>query len=92
MEQSQKDELVWTDGDPDADPLLLLTGFFKAIAVAVCFPTLYDLLAKVVQDLTNQILIALTDSMQTDFATIINGLSSAGIFIITLAFKLKLAV
>lgn len=71
---------LWTEGDPDADPLLLLTGFVKAMAVATGFPALYDLLAKVVEDLTNQILSALTTGMQTDFATHINGLSSAGIF------------
>lgn len=37
--------ILWTEGDADADPLLLLTNFFKALAVAVSFPVLYEWLA-----------------------------------------------
>ena len=31
--------VLWSDGDADEEPLALLTNFFKAMAVAVCFPT-----------------------------------------------------
>lgn len=34
--------VLWTEGDPDADPIGLLTGFFKAMVVAVGFPTMYS--------------------------------------------------
>jgi len=72
--------ILWTDGDPDADPILLLTGFFKAMAVATCFPTLYDALAKVVQDLSDKVVTALTGSLSTSFSELVNGLTTAGIF------------
>lgn len=80
--------ILWTEGDPDADPILLLTGFFKAMAVATCFPTLYGALATIVEELTDKILDTLSDSMSTTFAAIVEGLESAGIFtaIITLIF------
>ncbi len=34
---------LWTDGDPDADPLLLLTNFIKAVAAALIFQWVYDI-------------------------------------------------
>ena len=32
--------VLWSDGDADEEPLSLLTNFFKALAVAICFPNL----------------------------------------------------
>jgi len=37
--------VLWSDGDADEEPIALLTNFFKAMAVAVCFPTMYGWLA-----------------------------------------------
>ena len=37
--------ILWQDGDPDADPINLVTKFLRAVVVAVSFPTLYDWLA-----------------------------------------------
>lgn len=48
--------VLWTDGDPDAEPLQLLTNFFKAMAVALCFPTLYDLLVQAAEELNEQVM------------------------------------
>ena len=33
--------VMWTDGDPDSEPIQLIIRFVQAIAVAVCFPVMY---------------------------------------------------
>lgn len=80
--------ILWTEGDADTDPLILLTGFFKALAVAISFPTMYSWLAEVISDLTSQLIIAIAGDMKTDFSLIVTGISTAGIFtgIISLIF------
>ncbi len=80
--------ILWTEGDADSDPLILLTGFFKALAIAVSFPTLYGWLAEIIEDLTSQLITVISHDMQTDFTAIITGISSAGLFtaIVTLIF------
>lgn len=80
--------ILWTEGDADADPILMLTGFFKALAIAVSFPTLYGWLGKIIEDLTDKLIKAVSKGMVTDFTAIINGISSAGLFtaIISLIF------
>ncbi|MBC2579398.1 conjugal transfer protein TrbL family protein [Clostridium sp. DJ247] len=80
--------ILWTEGDADADPILMLTGFFKALAIAVSFPTLYSWLGQIIEDLTDELIKAVSKGMVTDFTAIINGISSAGLFtaIISLIF------
>jgi len=79
---------LWTEGDADTEPLILLTGFFKALAIAVSFPTLYGWLAEIIEDLTDQLIAVISNSMETDFTAVITGISSAGLFtaIISLIF------
>lgn len=72
--------VLWTEGDADADPLLLLTGFFKALAIAVSFPTIYTWLTTIVEDLTNKLIDAVSNGMKTSFAAVIDGISTAGLF------------
>lgn len=80
--------ILWTEGDADADPLVFLTEFFKALAIAVSFPTLYLWLTTIIEDLTDQIVNLISDGMKTDFTAIITGIKSAGLFtaIISLIF------
>lgn len=80
--------ILWTEGDADTEPIILLTGFFKALAIAICFPTMYGWLAEIVSDLSNQLINIISGDMGTDFSTIITGITSAGIFtgIISLIF------
>jgi len=80
--------ILWTEGDADTDPLILLTGFFKALAVAISFPTMYSCLAEVISDLTSQLITTIAGDMKTDFSLIVTGISTAGIFtgIISLIF------
>lgn len=72
--------ILWTEGDADADPLLFLTGFFKALAIAVSFPTIYLWLTTIFEDLTDKLISLVSKNMETDFSAIITGISSAGLF------------
>jgi len=72
--------ILWTDGDADTEPILLLTGFFKALAIAVGFPTLYDWLAQIISDLSSQLITIISKDMTTDFSAVITGISTAGVF------------
>ena len=72
--------VLWTDGDADSDPLILLTGFFKSLAIAVTFPTLYSWLAEIIQEMTDQLITTINNGMETDFSAVLTGISSAGIF------------
>lgn len=80
--------ILWTEGDADTELILLLTGFFKALAIAICFPTMYVWLSEIVSDLSNQLISTISGDMGIDFSTIITGITSAGIFtgIISLIF------
>ena len=51
--------VLWSDGDADEEPIALLTNFFKAMAVAVCFPTMYGWLAGIVEEMSNKMLEAI---------------------------------
>ena len=84
----------WTDGDADADPFLILTNFIRALAIAVCFPTLYKLLADVVTELTDQLLVAIGAGTSMDFGALVTGITTAGIFtgIVSLIFFILLFI
>ncbi|MEK4107001.1 conjugal transfer protein TrbL family protein [Paenibacillus sp. FSL R10-2791] len=71
--------VLWTDGDPDEEPLFLLTNFFRSMAVAICFPTIYTWLAQIVEDLSNQLLGAIGQSTNYDWQMWVNALESAGL-------------
>lgn len=70
---------LWTDGDADEEPISLLTNFFKAMAVAVCFPTIYGWLGQVVEELTAELLSAIGAATAYDWAGWISGISSLGL-------------
>lgn len=72
--------ILWTEGDADTEPIILLTGFFKALAVGVCFPTMYGWLADIISDLSNQLIEIISEDMATNFGSVITGITSAGIF------------
>lgn len=71
--------VLWTDGDPDEEPLFLLTNFFRSMAVAICFPTIYTWLCQIVEDLSNQLLGAIGQSTNYDWQMWVNALESAGL-------------
>lgn len=71
--------VLWSDGDADEEPLSLLTNFFKALAVAVCFPTLYQWMATIVEDMTNKLLAAVGGATDYGWQAWANGISSMGL-------------
>lgn len=80
--------VLWQDGDPDADPVNLVTKFLRAIVIAVSFPTLYDWMANVTEDMTNQILNSLSGSLSDSFANSVMAMASLNLFnaIVSLVF------
>ncbi len=72
--------VLWQDGDPDADPINLVTKFLRAIVIAVSFPTMYDWLAKATEDMTNQILNSLSGSLSDSFANSVMSMASLNLF------------
>ncbi|MEN3005988.1 conjugal transfer protein TrbL family protein [Dehalobacterium formicoaceticum] len=71
--------VIWTDGDADEEPISLLTNFFKAMAVAICFPTIYGWLGQIVEELTNELLAAIGAATAYDWAAWASGISSLGL-------------
>lgn len=71
--------VMWSDGDADEEPIALLTNFFKAVAVAVSFPTLYGWMAGIVEDMSTQLLDAIGMATEYDWAGWISGISTAGL-------------
>lgn len=71
--------VTWTDGDADEEPLSLLTNFFKAMAVAICFPTIYGWLGQIVEEMTSQLLTAIGAATSYDWAAWVSGISSLGL-------------
>jgi hypothetical protein len=48
--------ILWVDGDADSDPMLLLTNFFRAMAVAIAFPTVYGWFVEILEKASTDIL------------------------------------
>ena len=71
--------IMWTDGDADEEPLYLLTNFLRALAVAICFPTLYGWLGGIVEDMTNQFLTTIGAATDFDWQAWVTGISSLGL-------------
>lgn len=71
--------VLWSDGDADEEPIALLTNFFKALAVALCFPTLYGWMAGIIEDMSTQLLDAIGMATSYDWAAWVSGISTAGL-------------
>ena len=71
--------VLWTDGDADEEPLSLLTNFFKAMAVAICFPTIYAWLAEIVLELTDQLLAAIGTATTVGWVGWVTGICTLGL-------------
>lgn len=52
--------ILQSDGDPDHDPLALLTGMFQAVAISVTFFSLYTPLVNIFKKFTSEILKAMS--------------------------------
>lgn len=68
--------VLWTDGDPDADPFLLLTNFVRAVGTALIFQWLYGIFVDICRDITNQIMTSIDSGrdMSTEWVTAITSM------------------
>ena len=71
--------VLWADGDADEEPISLLTNFFKAMAVAISFPTLYDWMAGIITDMTEKLMAAIGEATAPGWEAWVAGISSAGL-------------
>lgn len=71
--------VMWTDGDPDTEPIGIVIRFVQAVAVAVCFPTLYSWLAEITKGLIDDLMAAIGAATNYDWQTWVNGISSMGL-------------
>ncbi len=71
--------VMWTDGDPDVEPVGLVVRFMEAVAVAVCFPVLYGWMAEITEELIEQLLLAVGTATDYDWQAWIEAVSSRGI-------------
>lgn len=71
--------ILWTDGDADEEPISILTNFFKAMAVAVSFPTLYGWMADIITDMTGQLVKVIGTDTAASWESWVAGISSAGL-------------
>lgn len=74
--------VLWTDGDADADPILLLSNFFRAMAIALTFPILYDWMADIIIDISEQSLKAIGLGLDLGFEVLLQKISASGLFTI----------
>lgn len=71
--------VLWTDGDADSKPFLVLTRFAQAIIIAICFPTLYTFIAQITESLTNEILVVVGADTNYDWLNWANAIISLGL-------------
>lgn len=70
--------VLWTDGDPDADPFLLLTNFVRAVATALVFQWLYGVFADVFADVLDTVLGKINGNTNA-FDSVVNSITSMGL-------------
>jgi hypothetical protein len=75
--------VLWTDGDADADPLLLVSNFVRAMVVALTFTFLYEILAEIVIEMSDQALNTIGLNMvELDFSRLLDSLIDMTLFYI----------
>ena len=70
--------VLWTDGDPDADPFLLLTNFVRAVGTALIFQWLYQIFVDICRDITDPIMSAISQGTSPTIEWV-NAITSMGI-------------
>ena len=70
--------VLWTDGDPDADPFLLLTNFVRAVGTALIFQWLCQIFVDICRDITDQIMSAISQGTSPTIEWV-NAITSMGI-------------
>jgi len=82
--------IMWTDGDPDLDPVTMCLGYIKALVIAITYPTIYDICTSVTNDLINDALASL-NNVNIDFSAAdilkiaVTGLLGEGLLFVIIA-------
>lgn len=58
--------VLWTDGDPDNEPIQLLINLVKAMAVAIGFRPIYDIFVSVLKEALDSIIVPIKISLNHD--------------------------
>lgn len=72
--------ILEVDGDADLDPIVLLTNFFRAMAIAIGFPTIYEWCVKVIQEASTKALDIIGLNTKVDFDLISGNIATSVIF------------
>lgn len=85
--------ILWSDGDPDSNPVMLLRGFIIAMFISISFKTLYGWLSKIINTASNDILALLSGVSDNGFNQL-DSLASQNIFtgIVALIFLIQFIV
>jgi len=71
--------VLWNGSDAEEEPYFLVINFVKALAVAICFPVIYGWMARIIIDMSSQILNVIGETTGYSWAAWVNGISSLDI-------------
>jgi len=71
--------ILWNGSDAEEEPYFLVINFVKALAVALCFPVIYGWMARIITDLSGQLLRVIGEETNYSWSVWVNGISSLGI-------------
>lgn len=57
--------MMWSNGDPDENPLNVLLGFIKAMIVMICFGFIYTQFVNIFYGIYNNLMIGMTGSIES---------------------------
>ncbi len=72
--------ILGVEGDAELDPMVLVTNFFRAMAIAIAFPTIYKWIVKIFQEASTEILNIIGLNTEYGLDMLANDVMSAGIF------------
>lgn len=72
--------ILGVEGDAELDPMVLVTNFFRAMAIAIAFPTIYKWIVKIIQEASTEILEIIGLNTEYGLDMLANDVMSAGIF------------
>lgn len=90
LKKSFNTYVLWTDGDPDMEPVTMCLGLFKALVIAISYTTVYDIGTSITNDLINKSLSSLNNAnISLDKAGVLKlaiaGLLNNGLVMVILA-------
>lgn len=72
--------ILEVEGDAELDPVVLLTNFFRAMAIAIGFPTIYEWIVEIFQESSSQIFSIIGLETGFDFDMLVTNAGTMGFF------------